>query len=147
MKGFYDRHFPGECNPNGWKLCLGDNGVPKCIEKHKWCDKERSCGIFMKWCDKKFSLSKVIDGMCLPMNYQYQYYQSGDYEFECPKYGLNEEYMTTASGMDFLIHGQIRYFLLWTCLTALGPSLGSLCNGDPYLLGVWDSNLGKEGMS
>ena len=112
LKEFYDRHFPGECNPNGWKLCLGDNGVPKCIEKHKWCDKERSCGIFMKWCDKKFSLSKVIDGMCLPMNYQYQYYQSGDYEFECPKYGLNEEYMTTASGMDFLIHGQIRYFLL-----------------------------------
>ena len=106
MQGFYDRHFPGECNPNGWKLCLGNDGVPKCIEKHKWCDRERSCGIFMKWCDKKFSLSKDIDGMCHPM-----YYQSK--QFECPKYDLNEEYMTTASGMDFLIHGQIlRKFVI-----------------------------------
>ena len=105
MKRFYDRHFPGECNPNGWKLCLGNDGVPKCIEKHKWCDRERSCGTFMKWCDKKFSLSKWIDGMCHPM-----YYQSK--QFECPKYDLNEEYMTTTSGMDFLIRGQICYFLL-----------------------------------
>ena len=87
----------GECNPNDWKLCPGNNGNHSCIPNEDWCPGDNSCGAFLKWCDAKYSNK----GKCLPMYNQ-------DYQFECQQYNQN---MTISSEKS----KKCKYLKRWVC--------------------------------
>ena len=87
----------GQCNSNGWKLCLGNNGSHSCIPNDDWCPGEGSCGFLMNWCE-----SSTLKGKCSQINLN-----PGE-EFECQRYDWN---MTVISGKG----KKCKYFKRWIC--------------------------------